>query len=153
MNKVFSKEKGFKLYLFSNVTAFTSSCTIFTEIGAFTASFLLTVFSSMRFPLQTMSAHFLLADCLSSCAIASTNGAFTFPATHNSFPLLIVFTQESILQKQPFDSASREITKSWFQNLPIHNAEIKLFHVLSWASFHVFLPSFHDMAFPSDFFT
>ena len=102
---------------------------------------MLTVFSSMRFPLQTMSAHFLLADCLSSCAIASENGAFTFPATHNSFSLSIVFTQESILQKQPFDSASREITKSWFQNLPIHNAEIKLFHVLSWGIFPRF--SFH----------
>ena len=84
-------------------------------------------------------SHFLLTDCLSSCAISSANGVFTLPVTHGPFLLSIIFTQQSILQRQQLDSASRKMTKSWSPILPIHNTDSSSFTCCHGASFHIFL--------------
>ena len=123
----YSTRKGFKYYLFSSASVFTSSCSISIEIGAFTASLTLTLFPPVRFLQQMVSAHFLFTDCLSSLSISSANNVFTLPVTHGPFSLSNIFTQQSILQKQKLDSASKKMTKSWSHILPIHNAEIEFY--------------------------
>ena len=70
---------------------------------------------------------FSVTHGLFSLSISLVNNVFTLPIAHGPFLLSNIFTQQSILQKQKLDSASKKMTKSWSHILPIHNAEIKFY--------------------------
>ena len=104
--------------------------------------FLRMVIQGYYYPLKGTKRIFSLIGMGTSQA----NNVFTLPVTHGPFSLSNIFTQQSILQKQQLDSASRKMTKSWSLNVINSKCKIKLTYMLSWVIIPHFPSSFQKRA-------